>query len=115
MRGDLTRVLVDATKDSVEYLFDDRIAAMRDGADGVTVTFAGGATRTFDLVIGADGVHSGVRGLAFGPEARFVRPLGGSTAYFPVPDPGCLDHWLLLYNEPGGKVVAIRPDSGGTA
>jgi len=115
MRGDLTRVLVDATKDGVEYLFGDRIAAMREGADGVTVTFAGGTTRTFDLVIGADGVHSGVRALAFGPESEFVRPLGGYTAYFTVPDPGNLDHWLLFYNEPGGKVVAIRPDSSGTA
>jgi len=120
MRGDLTRVLVDATNDdatkgSVEYLFDDRIAALREDDDGVTVTFARGGTRTFDLVIGADGVHSGVRALAFGPESAFVRPLGGYTAYFTVPDPGNLDHWLLMYNEPGGKVVAIRPDSSGTA
>lgn len=115
MRGDLTRVLVDAASDGVEYLFDDRIAALREEPDGVVVTFASGGTRTFDLVVGADGVHSGVRSLAFGPEAEFVRPLGGYTAYFTVPDPGTLDHWLLFYNEPGGKVVAIRPDSSGTA
>jgi len=60
-------------------------------------------------------VHSGVRALAFGPEHEFVRPLGGYTAYFTVPDPGDLDHWFLMYNAPGGLVAGLRPERGGTA
>jgi 2-polyprenyl-6-methoxyphenol hydroxylase-like FAD-dependent oxidoreductase len=79
------------------------------------VKFASGMERTFDLVVGADGIHSGVRRLVFGPEEEFVKPLGGYTAYFTVPDPGDLDNWLLMYNEPGGKVAMIRPDGHGTA
>ena len=115
MRGDLTQILYDATKDGAEYLFDDRIAELHQGDDGVRVRFASGAVRTFNLVVGADGVHSGVRRLAFGPEAEYIRPLGAYTAYYTVPDPGDLDHWFLMYNAPGGRVAAIRPDRHGTA
>jgi 2-polyprenyl-6-methoxyphenol hydroxylase-like FAD-dependent oxidoreductase len=115
MRGDLTQILYDATKDDVEYLFGDRIAGMSQDGDGVAVRFASGAVRTFDLVVGADGVHSGVRQLAFGPERDYIRPLGAYTAYYTVPDPGDLDHWFLMYNAPGGRVAAIRPERRGTA
>ncbi|MEV0271117.1 FAD-dependent monooxygenase [Hamadaea sp. NPDC050747] len=114
MRGDLTQVLAEATTD-VEYLFDDRIVELTEVGDGVQVTFASGLTRRFDFVVGADGVHSGVRRLAFGPEEQYVTPLGAYTAYFTVPDPGDLDHWFLMYNEPGGLCVGIRPERGGTA
>lgn len=115
MRGDLSQILYDATRDATEYVFGDRIAELTQHADGVDVVFAGGAARSFDLVIGADGVHSGVRRLAFGPESDYVRDLGAYTAYFTVQDPGDLDNWFLMYNEPGGLVAGLRPERGGTA
>jgi 2-polyprenyl-6-methoxyphenol hydroxylase-like FAD-dependent oxidoreductase len=115
MRGDLSQILYDETAPYTEYIFGDRIAAMAQGPDGVDVTFASGKARRFDIVIGADGVHSGVRGLAFGPEADYVRSLGAYTAYFTVADPGDLNNWLLMHNHPGGLVAAIRPERGGTA
>jgi len=115
MRGDLTRILFEATRDSTEYLFGDRITELTQGDDGVKVVFAGGTTRSFDLVVGADGVHSGVRALAFGPEPDYLRHLGAYTAFYTVPDPGDLDHWFLMHNAPGGRVAGIRPERGGTA
>lgn len=115
MRGDLTRVLFEATRHHAEYIFGDRIAGLTQADDGVKVIFASGAARTFDLVVGADGVHSGVRALAFGPETDVVRHLGAYTAYFTVPDPGDLDDWFLMYNAPGGRVAGLRPERGGTA
>jgi 2-polyprenyl-6-methoxyphenol hydroxylase-like FAD-dependent oxidoreductase len=115
MRGELTRILYEATREGTEYLFGDRIVALSEGEDGVKVTFAGGTVRNFDLVVGADGVYSGVRRLAFGPDAEFVRHIGGYTAYFTVPDPGNLENWFLMHNEPGGLVAGIRPERGGTA
>jgi 2-polyprenyl-6-methoxyphenol hydroxylase-like FAD-dependent oxidoreductase len=114
-RGDLAGVLYELTRDSVEYLFADRIVELDQDGAGVRARFAGGAERRFDLVVGADGVHSGVRRLAFGPEADYVRPLGGYTAYFSVPDPGDLDSWFLMYNAPGGRVAGLRPERAGTA
>jgi 2-polyprenyl-6-methoxyphenol hydroxylase-like FAD-dependent oxidoreductase len=115
MRGSLARILYEATCDGTEYLFDDRITGLAEDDDGVKVTFASGAVRRFAIVVGADGLHSGVRRLAFGPEEEFVRHLGGYMAYFTVPDPGTLDHWFLMHGAPGGLVAGIRPESGGTA
>jgi 2-polyprenyl-6-methoxyphenol hydroxylase-like FAD-dependent oxidoreductase len=75
-RGDLVRILCDTNADDVEYRFGDRITALHQDEGGVQVEFANGAPREFDLVLGADGVHSGVRGLAFGPEQEFRHYLG---------------------------------------
>ncbi len=114
-RGDLARVLYDATAHTCTYRFGARIVALHQDDAGVDVRFADGTADRFDLVVGADGVHSGVRALAFGPEHEFVRPLGGYTAYFTVPDPGDLRNQLLMFRAPGRRVVALRPERGGTA
>src|SRR5215472_14426489 len=105
MRGNLSRILYDVTRDEIEYLFNDQITGLTGDGDGVKVTFANGPVRRFDIVVGADGLHSGVRRLAFGPEQEFVRHLGGYMAYFTVPDPGNLDHWFLMHGAPGGLVA----------
>jgi 2-polyprenyl-6-methoxyphenol hydroxylase-like FAD-dependent oxidoreductase len=108
MRGDLAAILHDVTRDDVEYLFGDSIAALDQDADGVTVAFEGGQTQRFDLVIGADGIHSTVRDLAFGPESRFVRYLGHYGA-FANGDPALgEDRWVTLYNEPGKAAGVYR-------
>ncbi|MBL7254141.1 FAD-dependent monooxygenase [Paractinoplanes lichenicola] len=114
-RGDLAGILLEATAATTEYRYGNQITALRQDDDGVDVTFASGGTERFDIVVGADGVHSGVRALAFGPESDFVRPLGGYGTYFTVPDPGDLDHWFLMFNAPGGRVAGLRPERGGTA
>ena len=110
LRGDLGRVLYEATRDSTEYLFGDGVTSLVSDAAGVKATFERRAARTFDLVVGADGAHSTVRALAFGEQAQFVRHLGAYTAYFTVPRPTDLDDWFLMYNGPGGRMAALRPD-----
>ncbi|CAM3630238.1 FAD-dependent monooxygenase [Mycobacterium frederiksbergense] len=82
MRDDLSEIFYDAGRDAVEYLFGDHITAI--GADG-TVTFARGAARQFDLVIGADGLHSGVRQLVFGADSGHEEFLGAYLAVVSVP------------------------------
>jgi 2-polyprenyl-6-methoxyphenol hydroxylase-like FAD-dependent oxidoreductase len=64
MRGDLGRILAAATP-GTEYLFGDAITAIDQDDQGVLVSFQHGRPRAFDLVVGADGLHSGVRALAF--------------------------------------------------
>ncbi|MDF3292776.1 FAD-dependent monooxygenase [Streptomyces silvisoli] len=100
-RGDLSRVFYEATKDRTEYAFGDSISSLNEHADGVDVTFERSAPRTFDLVVGADGAHSGVRRLAFGPESDFRRDLGVCSAVFTVPNQFGLDHRALMYSTPG--------------
>ncbi|MGW7681943.1 FAD-dependent monooxygenase [Kribbella sp. NPDC054772] len=109
LRGDLAGILTAATAE-VEYLYGDSVAELAQDAAGVDVTFASGARRRFDLVVGADGVHSRVRRLAFGPEADFVHHLGGYTSYFTVDSPEDLNHWMKVYTAPRGRWVALRPD-----
>jgi 2-polyprenyl-6-methoxyphenol hydroxylase-like FAD-dependent oxidoreductase len=76
MRGDLSAIMYERTAARCEYRFGDSITALIETAGGVRAEFERGAPQTFDLVIGADGIHSRVRRLAFGPEQDFVRHLG---------------------------------------
>ncbi|MEU4603921.1 FAD-dependent monooxygenase [Kribbella sp. NPDC023972] len=110
LRGDLAGILHDATAGDIEYLYGDSIDALDQDTSGVQVAFTSGARRRFDLVVGADGVHSRVRGLAFGPEEQFVQHLGGYTSYFTVEAPEPLDHWMKIHSAPGGRWVGLRPD-----
>ena len=86
MRDDLAEILYEAGRDSVEYLFGDSITAITEDAGGVDIAFEQGPHRRFDLVIGADGLHSNVRGLVFGPESRFTTWIGAYLAVASVPD-----------------------------
>jgi 2-polyprenyl-6-methoxyphenol hydroxylase-like FAD-dependent oxidoreductase len=106
LRGDLGRILYEATREGTEYLFGDSITSLRQDADGVRVTFAHAAPRTFDLVIGADGLHSNVRRLAFADNPGSVRDLGLYVSIFSVADSFDLDHSGLLYSVPG-RTAAI--------
>ena len=108
LRGDLSQVLYDDTRDGVEYVFGDRIAELTQDADGVDVTFAGGDRRRFDLVIGADGLHSALRAMVFGPREQFVRHLGLVLAFYTVPNEFGLDRWLIDYQE-AGRSAGLRP------
>jgi 2-polyprenyl-6-methoxyphenol hydroxylase-like FAD-dependent oxidoreductase len=108
MRGDLAAILHDVTKDDVEYVFGDSIRTLDQDGDGVTVTFEQGAPRRFDLVVGADGTHSTVRQLAFGPESQFLRYLGYYFAFADA-DPALGEEgWMTLYNLPGRAAGIYR-------
>ncbi|MGI5472179.1 FAD-dependent oxidoreductase [Streptomyces sp. CA-132043] len=112
LRGDLGRLLYEATLPDTEYLFDDTVTGLAQDATGVTVTFEKAESRRFGLVVGADGLHSVVRALAFGPESRCVRPLDLYTAWFTVTDADdelALDGWYRMHNAPGGLVASARP------
>jgi 2-polyprenyl-6-methoxyphenol hydroxylase-like FAD-dependent oxidoreductase len=110
-RADLARVLFEAAKDDAEFVYDDSIAALRPDADGVDVSFDSGRHGRFDLVVGADGLHSNVRRIAFGPEADFVHPLGLYVATTPLGEPAAHPHDVLLYNSPG-RLVSVHPGRG---
>ena len=103
MRGDLSRILYDATQD-VEYIFGDSIASITERGNGVMVTFEHGAPREFDLVVGADGLHSTVRALAFGDEAQFRHDLGYYVSIFTVPNHLGLDRVGRFYNAPNKTI-----------
>jgi 2-polyprenyl-6-methoxyphenol hydroxylase-like FAD-dependent oxidoreductase len=86
MRGDLANVLYEATRQNVTYIFDDTITGLHQHNNGVDVTFQKHASQTYDFVFGADGLHSKVRAIAFGEEAKFTHHLGLYIAIFSTPN-----------------------------
>jgi 2-polyprenyl-6-methoxyphenol hydroxylase-like FAD-dependent oxidoreductase len=98
-RGDLADLLYQHTRDATTYRFGETITALTDTGDAVQVRLSGGTEETYDLVVGADGVHSGVRRLAF-PDAT-TTDLGMHTAIFTVPNTAGLHRAGLIYSEPG--------------
>ncbi|MFG2870669.1 FAD-dependent monooxygenase [Streptomyces sp. NPDC048338] len=117
MRGDLARILYERTRDDVEYLFGDSIAALHDlgdEGDGVDVDFESGARRRFDLVVGADGLHSNTRRLVFGEERRFKRHLGAYISIFTAPNRLGLTRWETYHARPH-KLVSVYSAAGESA
>jgi len=100
-RPDLERVLAERARGvGVEVRYGTSLAALEDRGDAVFVRFEDGMEDAFALVVGADGVHSRVRELAFGPEPQFARFLGLYVAAFHVPSDGfSIGHKVMLYEE----------------
>ncbi|WP_067711288.1 FAD-dependent monooxygenase [Nocardia yamanashiensis] len=107
MRGDLVRLLHEATSAAVEFRFGDSITALGQDADGVTVTFENSPPERFDLVVGAEGLHSSVRRLAFGPENEFVHFLGHYFAFGNADAALGPDRWVTMHNPQPGSMAGI--------
>ena len=113
-RGDLAATIFAGIAGRVEAIFGDSVDRLQQTAGGVSVTFAGGATRQFDLIVGADGLHSRIRQLVFGPEPRFERYLGYKAAAFGIQGYRPRDELVYLMYTQVGKQVArfsMRNDS----
>src|SRR6266487_4187896 len=112
MRGDLAKALYELTKDEVEYCFGDSIQALKQDEAGVDVTFERGGSRRFDLLVGADGLHSIVRTLVFGDEAQFERYCGYHFGVFITDNYLGLDETCMqMYSVPG-KRIGLRSTRG---
>jgi 2-polyprenyl-6-methoxyphenol hydroxylase-like FAD-dependent oxidoreductase len=112
-RSGLSRLLFDKGAAGAEVMFGDEIAAIHDEADMAHVEFERSPERRFDLVIGADGLHSKVRELVFGPQDRFEKDLGYAVAAFEAEGYRPRDdNVYVVHNKPGAMVgrVTLRDD-----
>lgn len=115
LRSDLSLRIYQALDGTVPTLFGDSIAALDQDESGVMVSFRHAPPRRFDLVIGAGGLHSPVRGLVFGPQDRFEKYLGYCTASFSVTDyPHADPNAYVSYAEPGRQVSRYSLRGGRT-
>ncbi|MDN3239631.1 FAD-dependent monooxygenase [Glycomyces tritici] len=117
LRDDLVDLIHEQTH-GIEYRYDDSITAIHQGTDGVTVEFERAPTRRFDLVVGADGLHSNTRKTAFGPEAQYLHHLGTYLGVFSQENYLGLDRWQTWFNGPsndggatGGAVMTVRDNT----
>lgn len=98
MRDDLSEILYNTTSSDVDYLFADSITAIDEDGE---VTFERSPAQRFDVIVGADGLHSNVRTLVFGPESGFTTWLGAYLAILSVPNHLELDGVMEMTVEPG--------------
>ena len=107
-RGDLARILHEASAGDAEYIFGNSIKTLSQDEQGVDVAFERLPPRRFDLVIGADGLHSIVRRLAFGADSEFVRHAGLYAATVSLPASDDAGREMFMLNTPG-KLAALHP------
>ncbi|MFF0532925.1 FAD-dependent monooxygenase [Nocardia amikacinitolerans] len=108
LRGDLVRILADALPDTTVIRFGESIQTLCDDGRGVEVGFASGDSGRYDLVLGADGQHSAVRGLVFGPERDYTRHLGVYFALADLPGEAHIEGGNSIYNVPGRMAGIFR-------
>ncbi len=112
-RGDLAASIFDSLDGRVETIFGDSVDRIDQTEKNVQVTFESGAVRQFDLVVGADGLHSRIRELVFGPQSRFEKYLGYKVAAFEVKGYRPRDELVyVMYTQVGQQVArfAMRDD-----
>jgi 2-polyprenyl-6-methoxyphenol hydroxylase-like FAD-dependent oxidoreductase len=108
-REDLANLLAEALPADVTVLFRDSVETLTDDGAGVDVRFRSGRAGRFDLVVGADGLHSTVRRLTFGPESQFAEHLGCYAAIADLPGEAGRDgRPNPTYNFPGGMASIMR-------
>ncbi|MDH2443813.1 FAD-dependent monooxygenase [Amnibacterium sp. CER49] len=110
-RADLSAVLLDAARTVAEVRFDDTVVDVEPDGSGALVRCERGGPERFDLLVGADGLHSQVRRLVFGPEPAFVSSLGLYAATVPIPGLRLRPDTVLLHNA-AGAATALHPGAG---
>lgn len=111
LRGRLAVILYDATKEKVEYIFDDQVKSVDETNDKVQVTFANSTPpRDFDLLIAGDGLSSPTRALIF-PDKQHscVHSLHQHTAFFSIPCEKTDGTWARWYSAPHRRFMVLRP------
>lgn len=105
-RGNLIKSLFDLTRrQPIQYQFSDSIASLNDNGMDVDVKFESGQKKKFDIIIGADGLHSNTRRLLFGQEGSFTKYLGYCFNGFTIPNDLGLSHESVTYTTPGRYAV----------
>jgi 2-polyprenyl-6-methoxyphenol hydroxylase-like FAD-dependent oxidoreductase len=112
LRDDLARILNERAGAEVERIFGDSVTALTQDAEGVTVAFEKAPARRFDFVVGADGLRSNIRALAFGDERQFLVPMGVALGVWTAPNTLGFENWQYSYGEmPGNCLVYTARDN----
>ncbi len=106
-RSDLAMSLYSTIENKVETIFGDSIASIEDKGDGVRVTFDHATPRDFDVVVGADGLHSRVRDITFGSIEQFEKDLGLRVAAFELEGYPREELVFISHTEPGRQVSRV--------
>jgi 2-polyprenyl-6-methoxyphenol hydroxylase-like FAD-dependent oxidoreductase len=104
-RGDLAAAIYRTVENDIETMYSESIAAIDNRGDGVTIELENGPSREFDMLVGADGLHSNVRAVAFGPESQYERYLGCQVAACVIDGYRPCDELVYMtHNVPGRQI-----------
>jgi len=104
-RDDLSRILFFAGSKLVTYVFGNEVVSARQQSDSVAVELRNGGERSFDLLVGADGLSSGIRRLAFGRDEEYVHPAGIYAGIYSTSNSIGLDAWQLVFRTPERGII----------
>ncbi len=99
----------------VEYIFGDDLLKLDHLGDRVHATFKKSPSRSFDIIVGADGLQSRTRKLVWGssPEEDKIVRLGMYAGFFSIPRANTDSEWRRWFHAPGRKGIMLRPDDQG--
>jgi 2-polyprenyl-6-methoxyphenol hydroxylase-like FAD-dependent oxidoreductase len=115
LRSDLAKAIYNSLDNDLEIIFGDTIHNIEQGDEQVMVTFRSGLQRSFDLLVGADGLHSNVRKLIFGNEAQFEKYYGYYTASFTIENFPHKGRAFSMYNVPDKQIAIYAYSQSATA
>lgn len=115
LRSDLTKVIYENLNNEVEIIFGDTIEKVEQTKENIIVTFRSGKSRSFDLLVGADGLHSVVRNLTFGSEEQFEKYYGYYTSSFTLENYSPKNRAFLMCNVPGKQAAVYAYSDKKTA
>jgi 2-polyprenyl-6-methoxyphenol hydroxylase-like FAD-dependent oxidoreductase len=115
LRSDLAKVIYESLNNEVEIIFGDTIDKIEQKGESVSITFRNGQNRSFDLVVGADGLHSNVRNLIFGNEAEYEKYYGYYTSSFTLENYPVKDRAFSMCNIPGKQAAVYAYSETKTA
>ncbi|MEO7048599.1 MAG: FAD-dependent monooxygenase [Ferruginibacter sp.] len=115
LRSGLAKIMYNSLDKETEVIFGDTISKIDQDDEKVMVTFKSGLTRSFDLLVGADGLHSNVRNLIFGSESQFEKYYGYYTSSFTIKGFSYGSKVFSMYNVPFKQVAVYSYDENTTA
>lgn len=115
LRSDLAKVIYENLNNEVEIIFGDAIEKIEQTKENIIVTFRSGKSRSFDLLVGADGLHSVVRNLTFGNEEQFEKYYGYYTSSFTLENYSPKNRAFLMCNVPGKQAAVYAYSDKKTA
>jgi 2-polyprenyl-6-methoxyphenol hydroxylase-like FAD-dependent oxidoreductase len=104
-RDDLVDILYEKVKNNHTFKFGNRVTLLEQDAEHVKVVFKDQTEGNYDFVIGADGIHSGVRKLAFGEEEQFTHFLNFYYSAFTVDGSLGERNYAHMYNTPNNMAT----------
>ena len=114
LRSDLSKIIYNHLDKDIDLIFGDSITRIEQSPTEITITYRSGKIGHFNLVVGADGLHSNVRNLAFGDESKFEKFYGYYTSSYTIEDNLLDSTAFLMYNVPGKQTAIYSTEKSKT-